>query len=103
MLHLNPHRKTVVETDALDYVSGDILSQYDNNGILHPVAYFSKKLSPAECNYEIYEKELMVIVRAFEEWWPKLEGSTSPIDVISDHKNLEYFARSKQLSRRQAR
>ena len=40
----------------------------------------------------------MAIVRAFEEWRPKLEGSTSPMDIISDHKNLEYFANSKQLS-----
>ena len=103
LLHFDPDRKTVVETDASDYVSGGILSQYDNDGVLHPVAYFSKKHSPAECNYEIYDKELMAIVRAFEEWRPKLEGSTSPIDVISDHKNLEYFTSSKQLSRRQAR
>lgn len=103
LLHFDPDRKTVIETNASDYVSGGILSQYDDDGILHPVAYFSKKHSPAECNYEIYDKELMAIVRAFEEWRPELEGSTSPIDVISDHKNLEYFASSKQLSRRQAR
>ena len=45
----------------------------------------------------------MAIVRAFEEWRPELEGSTYPIDVITDHKNLEYFMSTKQLSRRQAR
>ena len=68
-----------------------------------PVAYISKKHNPAECNYEIYDKELMVIVRAFEVWRPELEGSALPIKVISDHKNLEYFASTKQLSRRQTR
>lgn len=97
--HFDPDRKTVVETDASDYVSGGILSQFDENGSLYPVAYFSKKHSPAECNYEIYDKELMAIVRAFEEWRPELEGLTSPINVVSDHKNLEYFTTSKQLSR----
>jgi hypothetical protein len=56
-----------VETDASDYVSARVLSQYDNEGILHPVAFFSKKYSPAECNYEIYDKELMAIVHTFEE------------------------------------
>src|SRR5712675_2163717 len=61
-------RDIVVETDASDFVSAAVLSQYDDGGILHPVAYFSKKHSPAECNYEIYDKELMAIVRAFEEW-----------------------------------
>ena len=101
--HFDPDRKIVVETDASDYVSGGILSQYDNQGTLRPVAYFSKKHNPAECNYEIYDKELMAIVRAFEEWRPELEGSAFPVEVISDHKNLEYFTSSKELSRRQAR
>ena len=56
----------IVETDASDYFSAGILSQYGEDGILHPVAFFSTKHSPAECNYEIYDKELMAIVRAFE-------------------------------------
>ena len=92
----------MVKTDASDYVSGGILSQYNENDVLHSVAYFSKKHSPAECNYEIYNKELMAIVRAFKEWRPELEGSLTPVKVITDHKNLEYFMSTKQLSRRQA-
>jgi hypothetical protein len=80
-----------VETDASDYVSTGVLSQYDDQGILHPVAFFSKKYSPAECNYEIYDKELMAIVRTFKEWRPELQSVINPICVLSDHKNLEYF------------
>ena len=47
----------------------------------HPVAYMSKKMSPAECNYEIYDKELLAIVQAFEEWRPELmaEGGNENI------------------------
>jgi hypothetical protein len=56
-----------VETDTSDYVSAGVLSQYDDEGILHPVTFFSEKYSPAECNYEIYDKELMAIVCTFEE------------------------------------
>jgi len=56
----------VVEIDASNYVFEDILSQYDENEILYSVAYFSKKHNSVECNYEIYDKELMIIVRAFE-------------------------------------
>jgi hypothetical protein len=52
-----------------------MLSQYDDDGILHPVAFFSKKHSPAKCNYEIYDKERIAIVRAFEEWRLELEGA----------------------------
>ena len=90
-----------METDASDYISAGILSQY-HDGVLHPVAFFSKKHSPAECNYEIYDKELMAIVRAFEEWRAELESTPHPIQVLSDHKNLEYFMSTKLLNRRQA-
>jgi hypothetical protein len=90
-----------VETDASDYMSAGMLSQYNDDGILHPVAFFSKKHSPAECNYEIYDKELMAIIRAFKEWRPELEGALHPIQVLSDHKNLEYFMLTKLLNHRQ--
>jgi hypothetical protein len=99
----NPEAEITVETDASDYVSGGIMSQPDSEGILHPLAYFSKKHSVEECNYEIYDKELLAIVRAFEEWRPELEGAKYPVKVITDHRNLEYFMSTKNLNRRQAR
>jgi len=74
-----------------------VLSQYGDDGLLHPVAFFSKKHSPAECNYEIYDKELMAIVRTFEEWRAELQSVENPIQVLSDHKNLEYFMTNKML------
>ena len=101
--HFDYNREIIVETDALDYISASILSQYDDEGILHPVAFYSKKYSPAKCNYEIYDKELLAIVQAFEEWRPHLEGSRHPIRVLRDHKNLDYFMSTKLLNRRQAR
>ena len=67
LIHYYPDRKLIVETDTSDYVSGGILSQYDDSSSLRPVAYFSKKHNPAEYNYKIYNKELIAIVRAFEE------------------------------------
>ena len=94
--------ETIVECDSSDFVVGGILSQKHADG-LHPVAYFSKKHTPTECNYEIYDKELMAIVRCLEEWQPELEGSTEPFTIITDHRNLEYFMTTKQLNRRQAR
>jgi hypothetical protein len=83
--------KFIVETDVSDYVSASLLSQYDDEGILHPVTFISKKYTLAECNDKIYNKELMAIVRAFEEWRPELEGMLHPIQVLSNYKNLEYF------------
>ena len=93
----------ILETDSSDFVSAGVLSQYDDSGVLHPVAFFSKKHTATECNYEIYNKELLAIVRCFEEWRLELEGASSPVQVISDHRNLEYFMSTKLLNRRQAR
>lgn len=96
-------KEIILETDASDYVSAGVLSQHGDDGILRPVAFFSKKHSVTECNYEIYDKELLAIIRCFEEWRPELEGTASPIKVITDHRNLEYFTTTKLLNRRQAR
>ena len=96
-------RNIIVETDDSDFISGGLLSQYDDDGVLHPVAYFSQKHSPLECNYEIYDKELIAIKRRFEEWHAELQSVINPIEVLSDHKNLEHFMSNKLLSGRQAR
>jgi hypothetical protein len=99
LARFDPNCDVIVETDTSNYVSAGVLSQYDNDGILYPVAYFSKKHSLAECNYEIYDKELMAIVYAFEEWRPELQSVINPIHILSDHKNLEYFTTTKLLNR----
>lgn len=75
--------------DSSDYVTGGILSQRDDDGHLHPVAFFSKKMIAAELNYEIYDKELLAIVRCFEAWKPHLEYTGTPVAVFTDHKGLE--------------
>jgi hypothetical protein len=96
--HFDYDQEIIVETDASDYISTSVLSQYDDEGILHPITFFSKKHTPAEYNYEIYDKELMAIVRAFQEWRPKLEGTLHQIQVLSNHKNLEDFMSTKLLN-----
>ena len=95
LAHFDPDKEILIETDASDYISVEVMSQYDSNGILHLVAFFSKKYTPAERNYEIYDKELMVIIRCFEEWCTELESTLHPIQVLSDHRNLEYFMSTK--------
>ena len=92
-----------IECDASDFASGAILSQRQADGNLHPIAYFSKSFNDAERNYEIYDKELLAIIRALDEWRHYLEGGPYPIDIVSDHKNLSYFTENRNLTRRQAR
>ena len=65
----------MVEVDASNWAAGGTLSQYGDDGVLYPVAYFSAKHSAQECNYDIYDKELLAIIKALEEWRPELEGS----------------------------
>ena len=95
LAHFDSTKEIIVKTDASDWVSAEILSQYSDDNILHPVAFFSKKHSVQEVNYEIYDKELLVIIRAFKEWRPELESSAFPLKVITDHQNLEYFMSTK--------
>jgi len=56
-----------------------------------------------ERNYEIHDKEMLAIIRALEEWRHFLEGARHPVEIWTDHKNLEYFMTAKKLNRRQAR
>ena len=104
LIHFDPERETWIETDASDFVTAGIISQMVD-GVLRPVAFFSRKMNPAECNYMIYDKELLAIIRAFELWRPEAASvdPSNPVKVYTDHRNLEYFMTTKQLTRRQAR
>jgi hypothetical protein len=99
--------ETLVESDASDFAAAGVLSQRfpepDGSLVLHPVAYYSRKLTPAECNYGIGDKKLLAIVVAFEEWRPHLIGTKDPILVLTDHNNLQGFLTKKLLNCRQAR
>lgn len=101
--HYDHTKASVVEPDASDYALGAVISQYDDDGVLHPVAYYSRKLLPAEMNYQIYDKELLAIVCAFKHWRHYLEFSSAATEVLTDHRNLEYFTTTRHLSRRQVR
>jgi hypothetical protein len=95
--------ETFVECDSSDYVSVEVHSQKSEDEIIRFVTYFFKTLSSAECNYEIYDKELLIIIRCFEEWRAKLQSVISLVKVLTNHKSLKYFMIIKKLNRRQDR
>ena len=103
LCHFDPNEQCFVENNSSNYVNAGVLSQPDDKSILHPVAYFSRRMSPAECNYKIYDKELLAIIWCFKEWKPELKGTGLPVKVLTDHKGLEYFMTTKKLTPRQAR
>ncbi|SOV09588.1 uncharacterized protein UDID_19016 [Ustilago sp. UG-2017a] len=101
--HFDPAWPIIVKTDALDFAVAAVLSQSFDQGARHPITFFSKKLDPAQLNYPIFDKEMFAIVAAFKHWRQYLEGAKFQVQVLTDHRSLEYFTTTKQLNRRQAR
>jgi hypothetical protein len=95
--------ETFMKTDSFDYVSVEVLSQKESDDLIRSITYFSKTLFFAECNYEIYDKKLLAIIRCFEQWRAKLQSVESFTNVLTDHKSLKYFMITKKLNRRQTR
>jgi hypothetical protein len=71
--HFDLEQRIIIKTDVSEYISGCILSSYDNKGTLHPVTYFSKNQLLVECNYTIQNIELLTVFYAFEKWHPFAE------------------------------
>jgi hypothetical protein len=92
----------VVATDASDYAIGAVLQQNFGNG-LRPIAYWSRKLSAAQKNYAVHEKEMLAIVEALKAWRHHLQGAQYTVKVCTDHVTLRYFHKQSRLSPRQVR
>jgi len=93
-----------IEANSFDFAFRAVLSQQlPGEEKWHPVAFYSKSLSPVERNYEIHDKEMLAIICVLEEWRHFLEGARHPVKIWTDHKNLEYFMTAKKLNCRQAR
>ena len=90
----------VVTTDASGFAIGATLSQDQGRG-LQPIAYMSRKMTPAQKNYPVHEQELLAVVSALQEWRHYLHGSK--FTVVTDHHSLQHFQTQPHLSTRQAR
>ncbi len=101
--HFDQNRETILETDSFNYVNDDILSQYDDEEILHLMIYYSKNLSLAKCNYKIYDKKLLAIIQAFKHWRSELKLTELSIKMFIDHQALMSLMKNKELSRHQMR
>ncbi|SJL13285.1 uncharacterized protein ARMOST_16725 [Armillaria ostoyae] len=89
-----------VEADASEGTIGTVLSQKED-GKWRPVMFLSKALTVMECNYEIYDKELLAIMLTLDEWRHYLMGTTVDFEIWTDHQNLQYFQKPQKLNRRQ--
>lgn len=103
LCHFDPAKFIRVETDASNIGMAGILSQPGPGGQWHPVAFWSRKFSGAELNYGTPDQELFAIVESFKHWRHYLDGSKFPVEVLSDHHNLQSFMKQPKLNGRQAR
>jgi hypothetical protein len=103
LTHFDSKKQIYIKSDSFDFVFAEVLSQVRKNNELHSVTFFSKNLAFAEYNYEIYDKELLTIMRYFKQWRLELMFTESnvSIKILTDYKNLEYFMFTKQLNKKQ--
>ena len=104
LIHPNLERQFRLETDALAFAYRAVLSQLaEKDNRHHPVGFFLKSMNNAERNYRISDREALAVVKALQHWRHWLEGTTLPVEIITDHRNLEYFTKPKILNHRQLR
>ena len=94
---------TKVKIDLLNFTLGAYMVQKYKDKIWHLVAYYSKKLTPPELNYNIYNKELLAIVTVLKKWRAFLQGITELFIIKMDYKNLTGFLTTKELNHRQVK
>jgi hypothetical protein len=96
-------------TDTSAYGVGAVLSQEGETNprtkklIQHPIAYYSSTFIPAERNYDIYERELLAVLKSLENWRPHLAATETPVTVLTDHANLTFWKNPRKVNRRVAR
>jgi len=87
-----------VEASTSNYAMGEVLSMKCSDELWRPVVFISKSLSDTERNYEIYNKEMLAVVRCLEVWRHFLEGTVVRFEIWTDHKNLKYFMKAQKLN-----
>jgi hypothetical protein len=96
--HFDPTKPINLQTDTSGFAIAGILNRYEGFGTCRPVNFYSRKCSPAEQNYDTYDRELLAIVEMMKQWRHYLEGTNHKVFIQCDYKNLEYFQTSKVLS-----
>jgi ribonuclease HI len=103
LVHPDQSKQFELEVDTSGFAHGAVLLQLGDDNKKHPVAYYSATLSSAERNYDIYDMELLAIVKALRHWRYLLTGTQHKVTIYSDHENLKYWRDPRKISRRVAR
>ena len=104
VLHMpDPTKQFILQTDASKIALGAVLKQYAEDGELHPCGYLSHTLTPAEKNYQVYDRELLAVLTGLRTWRNILKGSPHAIILHMDHKNLGFYKEHNKMTDRQMR
>jgi hypothetical protein len=93
-------KHTILEINVFNYAIGACISQLGSNRKFYSIAFYLRKMILAETVYDIYDKELLAIIIALQEWKVYLKNSKYLVKVFTDHKNLTGFTIIKVLNRR---
>lgn len=91
-----------IDTDVSNYDWAVVLYHHNNKKERHMLAYFLKEHWPVECNYAAYDKAPIAIISTHEQWRLECKGARYPLQLLTDHKNIENFMTMKLLNQRQA-
>ncbi len=104
LAHPDPEKVFYLQTDTSTKGVGAVLTQeLDQSKKQRPITYYLATFTPAEENYDIYEKEFLVVLKALEHWRAYLIWTKEPFVIKTDHKNLTYWKELKKLIGRMAR
>ena len=101
--HFDSNKFIRVKIDVLNKVIKEIFCQSNDKKHWHSVIYFSRKIISIECNYEIHDKKLLIIVFAFKQWRHYFEKVKEQVLVLTNHRNLSRFMLTTKLISRQVR
>ena len=96
-------------TDASSYGVGAVLSQEGETNprtlkiMRHPIAYYSATFTETERNYDIFERELLALMKALHHWRPHVAATEIPVTILTDHANLTHWKVPRKVNRRVAR
>ena len=102
-IHYDSLKRNRVKIDVFNFAVASILNQQNENDNWRSMTFWSRKMIPAEQNYEIYDQELLIIVTAFKQWRHYLKNSFYSIEILFDHNNLKRLMTKKELNLKQAR
>ena len=101
LAQFDPKKETQLKADLSGYAAGGALLQKGiSNGTWRLITYYSKKHTSIKSNYKINNKELLAIIRDLEVWDAELQSVSKGFDIITNHKNIEYFVKKQRLNER---